>query len=333
MEEQDVNNYSSSPHRLPTVSASQALLDIDSASQTPITTGLQRLDRVLQCRTQKRIEQGDGSTGGLLRGQVTEIYGAPGSGKSILGINAAANVLLLGASVVWIDASHVFDGRRLRDLLSASLQAETEGEASCGSNAATTALSERFHHFMTPKLPHLLALLLHPTAAFPSTNVSLLIIDSISSVLTQAFAQSERPSDGRIPGKKGDVAQWAAGRRWAIMADLMSAMEKLAATRNMPVVVISQTTTRLRPDMAASLQPAISGVAWESGISCRILLFRDWQLDPSGKSNPDKRKDIPGLRFAGVIKTGGECLDGFGDVVAFTIDKASHVVIRCIGAI
>lgn len=227
----------------------------------------------------------------------------------------------------------MFDGRRLRDLLSSSLQAETEGEASCGSNAATTALSERFHHFMTPKLPHLLALLLHPTAAFPSTNVSLLIIDSISSVLTQAFAQSERPSDGRIPGKKGDVAQWAAGRRWAIMADLMSALEKLAATRNMPVVVINQTTTRLRPDMAASLQPAISGVAWESGISCRILLFRDWQLDPSGKSNADKRKDIPGLRFAGVIKTGGECLDGFGDVVAFTIDKASHVVIRWIGAI
>ncbi|KAI4204777.1 MAG: hypothetical protein LQ350_000843 [Teloschistes chrysophthalmus] len=216
----------------------------------------------------------------------------------------------------------MFNCRRLRHLLSSSLQAQTEGEeASCGSDVTTRALSERFHHFMTPKLPHLLALLLHPTAAFPSTGVSLLIIDSISTVLTQAFAQCERLSDGRTPGKKVDLAQWAAGRRWAVMADLMSAMGKLAATRNMPVLVINQTTTRLRPDTAASLQPAISGVAWESGISCRILLFRDWQLNPNGKSNQDKRRAIPGLRFAGVTKTGGECLDGFGDVIAFTIDK------------
>lgn len=184
---------------------------------------------------------------------------------------------------------------------------------------------------MTPKLPHLLALLLHPTAAFPSKGVSLLIIDSISTVLTQAFAQSERLSDGRTPGKKGDVAQWAAGRRWAVMADLMSAMGKLAATRNMAILVINQTTTRLRPDTAASLQPAISGIAWESGISCRILLFWDWQLDASGKSNQDKRRAIAGLRFAGVTKTGGECLDGFGDVVAFTIDKVSYAMIRCTG--
>ncbi|KAL8688930.1 MAG: hypothetical protein Q9218_005277 [Villophora microphyllina] len=76
MEEQDLN-------RLPTVSASQALQDIDSTSRRPIGTGLRRLDRVLQGKSYEQIDE-DGTTGGLPRGQITEIYGPPGAGKSIL---------------------------------------------------------------------------------------------------------------------------------------------------------------------------------------------------------------------------------------------------------
>ncbi|KAL8737689.1 MAG: hypothetical protein Q9181_001449 [Wetmoreana brouardii] len=92
----------------------------------------------------------------------------------------------------------------------------------------------------------------------------------------------------------------------------------------MAVVLTSQTTTKLRIDSAALLQPAISGTAWESGINCRILLFRDWHAAPDEQSSEEARSIDPDLRYAAVTKIGGVSSDGFGDIVPFAVDN--HVL-------
>lgn len=177
----------------------------------------------------------------------------------------------------------------------------------------------RFHHLLAPTLPHLIALLIHSTATFPPEGATLLVVDSVSTPFIQAFARSNRHIEDRASGKKGDAAQWASGRRWAVMGDLISALGKLAATRNIAIVLTSQTTTKMKMENAALLQAAMLGTAWDSGISSRILLYRDWQGETEEKFNQEKRDITPDLRFAAAIKIGGVSLDGFGEIVQFTI--------------
>ena len=64
--------------RLPTVSAAQALEDLNGDPSRHVSTGLQDLDRAL-------LAVADQSGGGVQRGQVTEIWGPPGVGKTALG--------------------------------------------------------------------------------------------------------------------------------------------------------------------------------------------------------------------------------------------------------
>ncbi|KAL8756144.1 MAG: hypothetical protein Q9184_004586 [Pyrenodesmia sp. 2 TL-2023] len=280
MEEQDVTNFSSSPHRLPTISASQALQDNADAPQKSISTGLPSLD----CIISGGALSGTASsypTGGLPCGQVTEVYGPPGAGKTMFSLNVASNALLAGSAVAWIG---------------------------------------NFHHLIAPTLPHLLALLLHSTSSFPPRGTSLLVVDSISTPFNHAFAQTNG-HDGRIPGKKTDVAQWAAGRRWAVMGDLISAIAKLAATRNMAVIITSQTTTKLKLETAAALQPAMVGTAWDNGINCRILLFRDWQINNDAESSQPHGETSSDLRVAAVTKVGGGSVEAFGQGVPFVVEQ------------
>ena len=99
---QDISNFSSSsprkapvllsktlstsdkPDRMPTVSAAQALQDLKSQSTQCISTGLQGLDAALQNRDAALAEK-EALRGGVSRGQVTDIYGPPGVGKTALG--------------------------------------------------------------------------------------------------------------------------------------------------------------------------------------------------------------------------------------------------------
>lgn len=69
--------------RLPTVSAAEALEDLDDDVARHISTGIDRLDEALAF-SGPRQESGTARKG-LQRGQVSEIWGPPGSGKTALG--------------------------------------------------------------------------------------------------------------------------------------------------------------------------------------------------------------------------------------------------------
>lgn len=70
--------------RMPTVSAAQALQDLNSPATRCISTGLWGLDRALQNRELLEFSA-TCQHGGVSRGQVTEVYGPPGVGKTALG--------------------------------------------------------------------------------------------------------------------------------------------------------------------------------------------------------------------------------------------------------
>jgi hypothetical protein len=84
------------PDRLPTVSAAQALSDLQTSAKRCISTGIRDLDLILQNKYaaslaldgdgQRQEQVGVGSwDGGVSRGRVTEVYGPSGVGKTALG--------------------------------------------------------------------------------------------------------------------------------------------------------------------------------------------------------------------------------------------------------
>ncbi|KAI4112378.1 MAG: hypothetical protein LQ345_006468, partial [Seirophora villosa] len=148
-----------------------------------------------------------------------------------------------------------------------------------------------------------------PTLDRAVVGTSLLVVDSVSVPFNHAFAQSSGHE------RKTDAAQWASGRRWAVMGDLISAIAKLAATRNITALLINQTTTKLKVESAACLQPAMTGAAWDAGIQCRILLFRDWQMRIDDESSQEQGG------YAAVVKVGDGPVKGFGEIVPFAIEK------------
>ena len=182
---------------------------------------------------------------------------------------------------------------------------------------------ERFHHFTTPSLPYLLALLSHQTSDFPPEETSLIVVDSISTLFALAFPKTaENTSSQQSSVKQGDAAHWASGRRWAVMGDLISKISRLAVTKNIAVLLTSQMTTRIRSETGAVLHPAISGTAWESGISARIVIFRDWMFRES-EDTSSQGEYIPGARCAGLLKAKGMSYEGVGKVVSFVIKNVS----------
>jgi hypothetical protein len=149
-------------------------------------------------------------------------------------------------------------------------------------------------------------------------------VDSLSTLFDNAYP---RNADDRSTRNKSDAVRWAAGRKFAVLNDLSSALRKTAALHNTSVLLTCQTITRMRRGGRALLLPAMSGGDWDSGISTRLVLFRDW-LPAEGPWSKEDDDRVRRARFIGVVKANGMNLadeGGVGRVVPFTIETASHI--------
>jgi hypothetical protein len=176
-------------------------------------------------------------------------------------------------------------------------------------------------------LAHLLALFVHAPAAFPPHNTSLVVIDSLATLIDNAYP---RNTDDRVAKNKTDQGRWAAGRRFAIINELISTFTRFAALHDTALLVTSQTITRIRGASRALLVPAMSGAEWENGVSTRLVLFRDWVR--FGKANDTADADrLRRARFVGLVKANGVALTeegGVGNVVPFTVEHVSQSIAR-----
>lgn len=111
------------------------------------------------------------------------------------------------------------------------------------------------------------------------------------------------------------------------MGDFVSKLGKLAVTKNIAVLLTSQTATKVRAETGAVLRAAVSGTAWDGGIASHILLFRDWPPEHEGSQEAEVNR-MHGVRYARVLKAGGVggvrgSSGGVGKMVAFTITNVS----------
>ena len=181
-------------------------------------------------------------------------------------------------------------------------------------------------HYVVPTLAHLMAMIAHPLENFPAKDTGLIVADDISTLFALAFPKAiDDAHKNQAPPKKYDAAQFASGRRWAVIGDLISKLGRLAVTWNIAILLLGKTITRVHSDTGAVLCPAVSGTAWDSGISNRIVLFRDWLfLAQDTSSQPEH---VPGARFAGITKAKGVAYNGFDRTVAFTIEQVNACTI------
>ena len=225
-----------------------------------------------------------------------------------------------------VDAGAPLVKQRFHGVLSALHDASeqdpgTDPIASPG--VSTEALHQRLHYFAAPTLAHVLALFAHAPTSFPPQNTSLLVIDSLATLVDNAYP---RNADDRAAKNRTDQSRWAAGRRFAIVNGLISTFTRFAALHDIALLVTSQTITRIRGASRALLVPALSGVEWENGVSTRLVLFRDWANQGKAHDRADAER-LQRARFVGLVKANGISLaeeGGVGNVVPFTVEAVSQ---------
>ncbi|KAF2219643.1 hypothetical protein BDZ85DRAFT_298589 [Elsinoe ampelina] len=291
-----------SSHRLPTVSATQALKDLQANAPSPLISGLPQLDSILASNGSSDTFQHASKPTGLQRGTVTEIWGPSGSGKTTLAMQFAAHALRSGQQVTWIDASTPLAPCRLSPILSTPIP--------------TPDLATQFHHLPLPTLSHILTLLLFPPASIPLPTSSLLVLENLSSPLDAAYPRHPVPSTypsshsgaGSFPrGPQAEAQKWAANRRYAVTGTLGAALKKVATLHGLAVVVTCGAVTRGRgKGRGAGLGGGVGGVEWERSVACRVGLFRDYSRGGGSGGGGG------GAGGRGGEMSGGERRDGIG---------------------
>jgi hypothetical protein len=225
----------------------------------------------------------------------------------------------------------VLPGPRLREILTATIGPSLKAsQTSRSPNGSLQDLLNNFHHFNAPTLSHLLALLLHPAPSFPPTKTSLIVVDAISTVFGSAFPrlaeEGGRGSKGSktLPKRENDHSQWVSSRKWAVIGDFTSKVGRLAVVKDVAVLLISQTKTKVQLGAGAVLLPSLSSSLWDVNVANQIVLFRDDPPIQTRNSREEEKTHSPGkVRFAGVMKSRGVLHNegALGRVVPFVIEE------------
>ncbi|WAO85318.1 RECA-2 domain-containing protein [Fusarium falciforme] len=294
----------SGAHRLPTVSASQALDELGGDASNHVSTGLEDLDHAL-AGTVSVDSQDSTPKGGVHRGQVTEIWGPPGTGKTALGLQLASNALRDGNAVVWVDCFQAIPHNRLKAVINTIK--DDHGDSDVEAHDVEVDAG-RFLHYSCLTLPHFVALISRPTAKAIPANSSLVVISSLSALVNSALPKSH---DGKAISKSAKGPSPSTKRLQALQS-IMNALHKLAATRNCAVVILSQCATKMHSERGATLTAAVNATVWEQGVSTRLVVFRDWVWQ-EGK--------LASVFLAGLQKVDGKASqETVENVVAFKVE-------------
>ncbi|PGG95942.1 hypothetical protein AJ79_09797 [Helicocarpus griseus UAMH5409] len=281
-----------------------------------ISTGLPRLDAALALRSGLRPSplgpgRGNGrtasqpaaSTRGVRRGEVTEVMGPRGTGKTAFAMGIAASVLQAGQKVVWIDTAGPVNPTRLNDILEREKNTLLPDSSSPSHPAPsreneTGKLLNQLLHFHPPTLAHLLALISHPPKVFPPNDTGLIVVDSISSLFTSEYRTRLPPKNRRPKFTAINTETNEERTRWKIIGNLVMNLKKLAAKFNCVVIAINEMASRFREGQPPVLHESLSGVTWDSGIATRIVLCWHW-LPPRFRSRVRMKR----VRLAEVVRT------------------------------
>lgn len=125
-----------------------------------------------------------------------------------------------------------------------------------------------------------------------------MVIDDVSTVFTAAFPPGMESRGGvGGSGSRGTNTKKASTRRFSIVTALVTELGRLAATRDVVVLVCQQMTTRVVMGYGGVLQPCVGTPAWSSGLATRLLVTR--------RETTDSGVVEEGDRWVRVLKTNG----------------------------
>lgn len=182
-------------------------------------------------------------------------------------------------------------------------------------------------------LPHLLALISRPTTTSIAADVSLIVISSLSALINSSLPRSLEGKGAKKPAKgvflytklkilsclltPTSLGPTQASKRLQGLQFIITTLQKLAATKNCAVVLLSQCATKMRSEQMATLIPSINTTVWEQGVSTRLVLFRDWAWNASKSSS---------VFLAGLQKIDGRAAqDAVEHVSAFKVESVGYI--------
>ncbi|KAJ3007097.1 UNVERIFIED_CONTAM: DNA repair protein rad51c, partial [Siphonaria sp. JEL0065] len=170
--------------------------------------------------------------GGFPTGQVTELCGPPGVGKTQFGMQMCVNVQLVKGEngqegeAVYIDTEGSFSVERVAEIATASIQRRVPGYTPEEQESQLNALLTKIHVFRVHDHIEQIALLNQMEGVVQQNpRIKLIILDSIAFHFRQGF---------------GDM-----GLRSRLLSSSAQILRKLAGTYSICVLVVNQMTTKV----------------------------------------------------------------------------------------
>ncbi|KAI1264259.1 hypothetical protein F5Y18DRAFT_391608 [Xylariaceae sp. FL1019] len=218
-------------------------------------------------------------------------------------MQVATNALSDGSKVVWVDTFHPLCRERFREIKPSYQEQSQEARPLANAGDALSNLVV----YSVPTLAHLIGLLCKPTASSVPDGTSLIVIDGLVGLVNHDLPrnyENRQTSRGPHPSAK----------RLRVLQYIISALQKLAATRNLVVMLLTPCVTKMQFERGAAIVPGINATVWQQGVATRLVLFRDW-TDPGTQ--------VPSVRIVGIQKNNGQTSqDGIGPMVAFGIHNS-----------
>lgn len=206
--------------------------------------------------------------GGVPLCKITELCGAPGTGKTQLCMQLAVDAQIpeslggLEAEVVYVDTEGSFIVERLVDIVTATVDhckqiASGDQDADDLADFTAEGVLSRIHYYRCHDYIELLATIhLLPDFIKQYPKVRLVIVDSVAFHFRHDF---------------DDMSL-----RTRLLTSTAQNLIKLATTFKLAVVLTNQMTTRVRVGEASQLVPAL-GESWGHASTIRVILYWEGQ--------------------------------------------------------
>ena len=219
------------------------------------------------------LELDDLLGGGVATGEITELCGCPGIGKTQTGIQLCCSVQIPApfgghdGQAVYVDTEGSFMAERAADVAAATVEhlgaiarasPEDPGMADAMASFTVERVLERIHLFRCHEVTELLAVLETLPAYCARRGVKLVVIDSVAFHFRQDFR---------------DMAL-----RTTILAKMTNRLMDLATRQDLAVVTVNQVTVKPDPSGVggARLVPAL-GESYAHACTTRVIL--SWEDD------------------------------------------------------